>query len=157
MASTSRRVRPRVPTRTAPIDKLLPGVVHDSIDATQQSTVLITATFPCTVTGLRWELDALQQAGTAVCTGRWAIIIARDGSTVNTMSISDGAALFEPEQDCLAFGTWLIRNNTGVKHFSGSTKTMRKLKGGDRIICLSKGIATETSKLHGVIQLFCKT
>lgn len=140
-----------------PIDKSLINVAYGGLNATQQTTVLITATFPCTVVGLRWSFGTNQDGGTGLAQGRWSIIINRDGSTINTMSSGVGTVLYEPEQDVLAFGAWQTDNNVQGSHFDSSTKTMRKLQGGDELVFLATGAATNTSSLHGVVQFFCKS
>ncbi len=147
----------RVVRARRPIDKALVNVIHNTINATQQTTTLITATFPCTITGIRWDINTVQNGGTAIASGRWAIVIIRDGATINTLTQSDGSDLYEPEQDVLAFGMWLIDNNTTTIQHIGATKTMRKLQGGDALKFLCIGVATETSSCHGVVQFFCKT
>ncbi len=73
------------------------------------------------------------------------------------MAISDAAAFYEPEQNCLVYGTSFIDNNTAHTHAAGSTKTMRKMMGGDELIFIAKGTATNTSAMISVIQFFCKT
>ncbi len=141
---------------TRPIDKSLINVVQ-SLGASQVITTMFTATFPCTITGIRWNLNQLQNAGTGEATGRWAIIIARDGITPPSMGQSNGGSLYDPEQDVLSFGSWAIDNNTNHQHEAGETKTMRKLKGGDRLLFIGIGTATNTTAMSGVVQFFCRT
>ena len=43
-----------------PIDKNLKYVKKTGVAATQVSTTLFTATFPCTVVGLRWSISCYQ-------------------------------------------------------------------------------------------------
>jgi len=152
-ATTSRRVRPRMQARR-PIDKMLINIQHNSVSSSQVTTVLITAAFPCTVTGLRWDLSALQDAGVATSAGRWVILIHRDSATIDGLSTGNGTTLYKPEQDVLAFGSWLIKNASNNVTWSGSTKTMRKLKIGDRITFVMKGTDVQLVQLHGVVQLF---
>jgi len=140
-----------------PVDKNLIAIAQTAIDATDQSTTLVTATFPCTIVGLRWDFSIIQTAGTGICTYYWAIVILRDGLTLPTLAISDGSTFYNPEQDVMAFGATTIDNNTQTKQYMGSTKTMRKMMGGDKLIFISKGVATNTSRVDGVIQFFCKT
>ncbi len=147
----------RMGNRKRPIDKALIVITKDGIDATQVQTILFTATFPCTMVGLRWELSAVQAAGTGFCKGVWAIIIARQGITVNNMVQTDGSTLFAPEQDVITWGSWGIDNNVETTVRIGDTKSMRKLMGGDRLIFIMKGIATQTTSMFGVVQFFCKT
>ncbi len=142
-----------------PIDKLLVNVVKSNVDATQEITVLTTATFPCTIVGLRWDLTFASSAGSALATYAWVIIILRDGSTVSTIAISDAGSLYQPEQDVLAFGRGFNGASAlGIpSKYMGSTKTMRKLMGGDRLQFVMVGEATNTTACAGCIQFFCKT
>ena len=155
------RKRPRIEVvterRKRPIDKNLIFVRKAAVDATQVAEVLLTATFPCTITGLRWGMSVLQAAGTSQCEGSWAIVVEREGNVVDTLAITDSTSFYDPEQNVLAFGVWLIENNSETKQFEGSTKTMRKMQTGDTLQLLVKGVATETSTIRGVIQFFCMT
>lgn len=149
----------RVTSSKRPIDKGL-IVVSQGLSTTQGSTGLVGATFPCTVTGIRWDLSFL--GGSAAANdGAWAIIIVRDGLAASTMSLTDGASLYQPEQDVLAFGTFRVADSDGGDggqgmRVSGSTKSMRKLMGGDAILFITLGAAV-AGNLRGVVQLFCKS
>lgn len=140
-----------------PVDKLLVSVNKDAVAAAKVNTELVTVTFPCTIVGLRWFLTINQDGGTGQCLGAWAIYVLRDGNIVPSLSFTDGSKFVDPEQQALAFGAWSIDNNTETKVFEGSTKTMRKLMGGDKLILIMQGVATETSKVFGIVQFFCKT
>ncbi len=140
-----------------PIDKQLIAINLTNIDATQQNTTLITATFPCTLVGIRWSLGVIQDGGTTVSSNFWCINILRDGVTQPAISKTNAASFFTPETNCLAFGVALIDNNTNEVSFEGNTKTMRKMQGGDKLIFSSLGDASNTSRVLGVIQFFCKT
>lgn len=140
-----------------PINKSLIAVQQAGNTATDKSSTLFATTFPCTITGLRWDIAFTQDGGTGTAFIHWAIIIVRAGVTQDTLSITDGASFFDPESNCLVFGADTIANNVESKHHSGSTKTMRKMQGGDSLIFVAKGSATNTSRADGVIQFFCKT
>lgn len=140
-----------------PVDKQLVVVDKGLVDGTQVNTTLTTVTFPCTIVGLRWNISAIQDAGTGNALFAWCINVLRDGGTQKVMSLTDGSTFFAPESDCLSFGFGLIDNNTVTVMWNGSTKTMRKMMGGDKLIFSVKGIATNTIHLSGVIQFFCKT
>ncbi len=84
-------------------------------------------------------------------------MVVRDGVAVDTLAISDAAAFFEPEQNCLVFGNGTVDNNVESVQFEGTTKTMRKMMGGDTLVFIHLGTATNTSGSRGVIQFFCKT
>ncbi len=149
-----------------PIDKVLPGVNMLNLVNVQVTQDLVTAATACTATGIRWSLNAISTdtADVGIAAGAWAIIILRDSRTAQTMSFTAGSNLYEPEQDVLSFGRWLFSGKgdaTGVgpgsMHFSGETKTMRKLKIGDKlsIIALGGAGAVEMT-FSGTVQIFCK-
>lgn len=142
-----------------PIDKGL-IVVAQIASTTQQETTLLTATFPGTVTGIRWSL-AFNAGAVQGNNGFWAIIIVRDGLAASSLSLTDGASLYEPEQDVLAYGVWRGADNdagTGpaVWQSEGSTKSMRKLMGGDKLLFITKAAAI-TGEVDGCVQLFMKS
>ncbi len=140
-----------------PIDKFLVNISKVGVDGTQVQTIIRTATVACTVTGLRWDLATSQQGGTGAGKGRWAIVIVRDGQSASTMAISDGSSLYDPEQDVLTYGSWTIDNNVESFHWNSDTKTMRKMRIGDAIVFVAVGVATNTSNVEGVVQMFCKS
>lgn len=143
-----------------PVDKAIIVVNKDAVDATQVSTVLVTATFPCTMTGLRWDLSFFADAGTAISEVSWAILLVKQGNTVSTLTTSDGGTLHDPEQNVLTFGYSALAPGDGNQNpvtYNNTTKSMRKLMGGDRIYFIMKGIATNTVGVRGAIQFFCKS
>ncbi len=145
-----------VPRAKRPINKQLVFVDRNA-GSTQLTTTLITATFPCTIVGLRWSIAIDQSAGTGTAKGAWLIARVKESTTVSTMSFSNGASFYEPEEEVMAFERWSIDNNTETKMFNGDTKTMRKLQSGDQILFLALGVATDTSNIEGIVQFFCKT
>jgi len=153
-------VQPVVVTRRLgkrPIDKALITVSKNGVNNTQATTTLATVTNPCTICGLRWSLSFLQDAGAGNADLIWAIVVARDGNSANTLSQTDGATTYAPEQDVLTFGSTFIDNNVETHLFEGTTKTMRKMLIGDRLIFIARGVATNTVGIRGVVQFFCKT
>lgn len=141
------------------IDKVMISVSHGGIDGTQVQTQLISATFPCTVTGIRWNLAFTQSAGTGQSEATWAIVLVKEGQTADAMVRTNGVQFYNPEQNCLVFGTELIHNGLthGItKKAEGTTKTMRKLMIGDDILFIFRGTTTDTAGVEGVIQFFCK-
>jgi len=143
-----------------PIDKLLKAV-EQTVTTSQVSTDLITATFPCTIVGIRWAFSHTINSTTANSSNYWAIVIVRDGQVASTLAISNAGPFYEPEQDVLAFGHMTVRDadtsqGPGIAHETGSTKTMRKLKGGDKLEVISIGNAVTGAVFRGVIQFFCK-
>ena len=159
--SKRRRTEFQRVTRSRPINKELVSIAKDGIAATQVSSILITATFPCTITGLRWELAFINQSGTAGITAlHWVIAIVREGVVAATIGITELATLFTPEENVMAFGVHQFDQNGGNEpsiQVSGSTKTMRKLQTGDTLQLLMLGTATNLQKLRGVVQFFCMT
>lgn len=139
-----------------PIDKNI-VVINTQADTTQVAVTLITATFPCTATGIRWEIGALNTNALAN-TLWWAIVLIKDGSSVPVLSTGNASQFFQPEQNCLSFGhssmDLVALSNT--TNSSGSTKTMRKLMGGDKLVFLAKAGRSDI-EVTGQIQIFCKT
>ncbi len=143
-----------------PVDKLLIVLKKLSVDATQVTTILTTVTFPCTIVGLRWDISASTSAGTGPGEIEWAIVKVTDGDSANTMSFTDGSTLYAPEQ---AVMTWGVGNmppfdkSANPINWRGDTKTMRKMMGGDQLIFIVRGEATNVADIRGAVQFFCKT
>lgn len=160
----SKRARTNTPVRTAkrPIDKKLTNVLVTNLVAAKQDVALYSAaTFPGTITGLRWSLNAVRSGGTATTFGHfaWAIIVQPAGTTVSTMTLASAGSMYDPEQMVLAFGrgcTWDAAQGV-ILEFEGSTKSMRKLKAGDALIFTTFGTATERHDITGTVQFFYKT
>lgn len=155
----TKRARTLVPFRTKrPIDKKIISVLKSNVSTTQEETVLLTATFPCTITGLRWSLGQTQDGGTGQNKIDWAIVITRDGVSADTLTSADGDDFYTPEENVLVFGQGMISGSNQCNHWDGTTKTMRKLMGGDKIAFEVRGnSATNTAQVEGMIQFFCKT
>ena len=73
------------------------------------------------------------------------------------MAASDAADFYAPEQNVLAFGHGSMDNNVDTQQFEGNTKTMRKFMGGDQLLFIVLGAATNTTNVQGIIQFFCKS
>jgi len=143
-----------------PIDKELKAVLQ-APTTTPGATVLKTTTFPCTVVGLRWSLSAIGNTTTAGII-YWAIVVVKDGNTVNSMAVSDAADFYTPEQNVLAFGSGYTTDldlaaGPGAVQWEGSTKTMRKLMGGDVLQIISVTDSATAAAFRGVVQFFCKS
>ncbi len=139
------------------IDKQIICVSHGAVDGTQQNTAIFTATFPGTITGIRWDLTFDQAAGTGLALSVWAIVLLKDGQALDTLSLTNGAEVYQPEQNCLVWGYQNIKNQLWGQHASGSTKTMRKVMIGDNLAFLIRGQATNTTTVLGAVQFFIKT
>ncbi len=143
-----------------PIDKNIIVISKTAISATQQTTTLFTATFPCTVTGLRWDISAVTGAGTAPGNFVWAIVKVQQGDAANALAVSDAATMYAPEQNVLVWGfaNVVAEDTIGqAATWRSSTKIMRKLLGGDLLVFICKGEATNTTDARGAVQFFCMT
>lgn len=148
-----------------PIDKKLVSISLTNIIGAQQKTNLYAAaTFPGTITGLRWDFNVTRSGGTTNTTGNygWAIVVTPAGTTTSTLAIGNTSSLYDPEQMVLAFGGGCTFNGAaGASNnntmYAGSTKAMRKLKTGDTLDFIVFGTATERHDLSGAVQFFYKT
>lgn len=142
-----------------PVDKALIAITHVGLAAAQLTTTLVTVTFPCTIVGLRWDITTIATAGTAAPKFHWAIVKVQDGNTVKTLGTGNGGTLYAPEQNVMAFGATVVApsDQAGSMRYEGSTKTMRKMMGGDVLMFICLGEATNTQEVRGAIQFFCKT
>lgn len=142
-----------------PVDKLLKAVALAPA-ASQVSSTLVTATYPCTIQGIRWTFSASNTTST-VSQLYWAIVLVKDGDDAGAIGISNAADFYTPEQNVLAYGNLFLSNSTSAngqfEHWEGHTKTMRKLMGGDQIMVVALSSAGTTINFDGVVQLFCKT
>lgn len=151
---------PKTVGHRRPVDKSLINVKKDAVTSTKVTTTLVTATFPCTIVGLRWDLSFIADGGTSITSARWAIVVNRDGQTTTSISDTDGANFYDPEQNVLTFGNCFLAPGDGNQNpvrYLGDTKTMRKLMGGDELVFIMAGEDTNTSGVRGTVQFFCKT
>ena len=149
------------PRAKRPIDKALISV-SQAVSTAQDSTVLYQIGTPGTMTGLRWSLSYRSDTTTADTLMSWAIVVVHDGQTVSTLVLTDGTALYEPEQDVVAFGSALcVDADTSagprVRFFEGSSKGMRKLRVGDEVRLISISAQANAGVLAGAVQLFVKS
>lgn len=156
--SMSRQQNRQVQRRAKrPIDKKLANVVINTLVAANQTVDLYTASFPGTITGLRWDISVLRTVtATTLSTYGWAIVIQPQGTTVSTMSLT--GSLYDPEQMVMAFGrgtSWDPTQDPSM--FQGDTKSMRKLKAGDKLVFVAFGTAVNAHEVAGVVQFFIKT
>lgn len=152
----------RVPTRAArrAVNKELIVVQKAAIVNVQVATVIKPgAGFPSTLTGLRWSLQFIRDAGALLSSVRWAIVVVPDGAGASTMSFTDTNTLYQPEQNVLAFGQAVgVGAGAIVNLMDGTTKTMRKLRVGDQVHLLLLGsVAVESWTCTGTVQFFEKS
>ncbi len=159
---TFRRFRQNVPLvrgSRRPTDKELIYVAQ-TVTTSNVATTMKTATFPCTIVRLRWDM-AFGVATTGNTFINWIIVIVRDGNAANTISQSNGADMYTPEQDVMAFGTVALQGSSQDSneafHITGQTKTMRKMQQGDILQFITLGNVVNGATLKGVVQFFCKS
>jgi len=143
--STVVTVRPR-----RPIDKILLGGFFSNM-ATQKEAPIVTATFPATFLGLRWNIAVHSTTGNNTDSHQavsWAIVILRQGGGT-VPAVNYGAqtlgTYFQPEQNVLATGVIGMTFEKGSAHDSGETATMRKLQNGDKIMFVIKSDQAENN------------
>ncbi len=161
---TFRRFRPEVPivrgSRRPTAKELI--YVAQTATTSNVATTIKTTTFPCTIVGLRWSMSFSSQVSTNNAVVNWIIVLVKDGNTANTISQSNGADMYTPEQNVMAFGTvsCLANDETGGnqnQQVMGSTKTMRKMQGGDLLQFITLADVANSVVVKGVIQFFCKS
>lgn len=127
-----------------------------ALTTSQTDQDLITITYPATITGIRWSMEAHSTSGTGQVQVYWALAVVRDGDVRGVVGTS--GSFYNPEGNVLAFGIAQVGNTTGSPHwynFEGNTKTMRKLMGGDKIVLVAKA-GSDTAELAGIVQFFLK-
>ncbi len=144
-----------------PTDKELKYVLQTATNS-NVTTTLKTTTFPCTIVGLRWDLQFLIAIATANPIVNWIIVVVHDGNSANTISQSNASDMYTPEKDVMAFGTVALMQNDsvlgpGTMHIQGQTKTMRKMAQGDQLQFVTIANTASSVTVSGVIQFFCKT
>jgi len=146
--STKKRVVAISPKR--PIDKQLISI-NNTWPTAQSDLAMYTATFPCTVTGLRWEIVLGSNAGAPVSI-KWVIARTKDGLAAGTIGTNP---FFTPEVEVMAAGVATVAAGQNMT-MADSTKTMRKLQNGDKLHF--SYIATATNIVGSVlIQFFVKS
>ncbi len=142
-----------------PIDKQIINVAL-AVDATQRTTDLFTFTFPGTVTGMMIDLTFAQDAGTGNGAYSWVIVQQREGTSISTISLTNAGSLYQPEQNVMMWGrgtSHRATNDTPAREYTQRTKAMRKMMGGDKLVFVTLGEATNTHLLNGAVQFFIKT
>lgn len=145
-----------------PIDKKIISVTQTVANAQVTTEIYPAATFPGTITGLRWSFNVVRIFGTAA-TGimRWILVVVPAGVTIGTIGLGNSNSAYDPEQNVLAFGdccTSALATGCPTVHIEGSTKSMRKLKVGDKLMFAAIGdSASNTHTIFGTVQMFYKT
>ncbi len=139
-----------------PIDKKLIAFQSDNQTQAQTAVDLFNTNTACTITGLRWDITFLsnEMSGTKSFP-TWAIVLVPEGDTENMLGTPP---FYAPEQHVLVWGASYVSKDDGNYHAIGSTKTMRKLRGGDQIKLITRdqhSSGTSSYGFGGVVQLFC--
>ena len=151
----TKRVKWTVKQPKRPIDKVMIFLARN-YNNSQDNETLYTATFPCTVVGVKWSLTPMPGANTFY--GAMYIVHAEDGQTAGTCSVTNGAKAFTPEQNVMASMSFAyLTGTTDPANLVGEVKTKRKLKVGDGIVLSGlTSTATETP-VYGWVQFFVMT
>jgi len=143
-----------------PIDKQIINF-NDTATSSGESNILYTqpASSAGTLTGLRWDMGVLAQ-GAAATVLRWALVIVREGESSLALNSTNLGKLYPRAENVLAFGVKNFAGSTLANgaieyQFTGSTKTMRKLKAGDTLVIVTRAFNTDVI-LQGGFQFFIK-
>lgn len=144
------------------VEKVLKAVNLSLTGAVQGDTPLFTATDPVTLTGLHWSVNADRATDATVAGGKggvWAIIISRQGIAVTSLNGTNGADVYTPEEQCIVASNYSTSPIAQGQYqwVSGSTKSMRKLKCGDTVHFIAKGLDADGDvNIGAVITFFTK-
>lgn len=155
-AATHKRKRGTSAKR--PIDKRIVNI--DQAFTTAQTNVSLYppspglgggATFPGTVTGLRWCINVTSTDTVLMNTLFWCIIKLREGvAAPSLIGVSSGDSIYNPEQDVMVCGKISVGALSGTQvvtaHYrdEGQTKTMRKLMAGDKLVFTARCLQATT-------------
>ena len=87
--------------RKRPIDKELFSLVQGVPNTNQVDTDLLTASFPGTITGLRWDVSMVNGAASHDAI-TWVIIHVPQGDSANAIGTGNGTNIYTPEKNVLA-------------------------------------------------------
>ncbi len=145
-----------------PIDKQIKVVNLDSLTNTQQSSLVYSCTYPCTLVGLRWSFTFVESGDSADLSNyAWAIVRLPDGNQASTLALTDAGELYTPEEHVMANGVFSVAadaTSTSSSYiFDGSSQTGRKMQVGDVIRFIALGeTASQEVDILGTVQFFLK-
>lgn len=137
--------------------------IDSTVTDSQGNVTLYTATFPCFLTGIRWDLSFVSQTAASDVRIGWGLIVSGDGYTPNTLVISSSAAdFYTPESDIIIPGHMCLRDSDvgsgpSICYYNGSCKTGRKLKAGDVFYFSHLATVANGGGAYGVVQFVVKT
>lgn len=153
--------------KVRPLDKSIIGISQTAAGTTGGNITLYTATFPATITGLRWEWDAFNAANsTNVNNVTWIIYRLKASLQPFTISQTNAAPVTQPEEEVICWGTMGLPSNADPTnaaanklsfHVKDSTKSMRKLQNGDRLAFAWIGDNSSNVTIQGAVQFFGKS
>jgi len=149
--------RPYKSYRRRQTDKIL-RTLNNTASSTQTNIALYTATYPCTVSGIRWDLNVFGDPD-AETRCIFVISVVPQGQTVSTISTTDNTSFYDPEQNVLGhFSTFVTDSNAGagpvIENEKGQSMTKRRLKVGDTLVFSARGTSAETVTFFGTLQFF---
>lgn len=110
-----------------------------------RASQLYVACWPSTLMGVSWELNFTQILADTTSIGSWAIVMVREGhGTPVALGIYDQEYLYEPLADLIAWGTFVVYDETigghanAIQRIKGRTKVMNKMQVGDRIFFIAE-------------------
>lgn len=142
MARPSRRSRRSFARTKRSKNKTLIGGQFTTNANTLNSSTLYTAVYPCTMAGMRWDMDFVRASIVSEnnIQGQWAIYILKEGNVALELSPT---TIMQPEQNVIAWGVMslgTIDSGVSKKSYMDKTKSMRKLQGGDKIMLAIKTV-----------------
>ena len=141
-----------------PVDKLI-RFYSQNMDNSQDNVVLFTATFPCTLMGLRVTLSPEAIVASAGY-GAFVVAVVQDGTSPGTIDLTNGNSLYEPEQNVLTCGpvnTWMGSSTGSGWVYEEVVKTKRKMKVGDALVLSTLGTSATATPLRATITFFVLT
>ncbi len=141
-----------------PIDKQI--ITIDRIGGIDEAdTLMIVQAGARTLTGLRWMISFSANTSQSSPSYFWAIVLVKDGDVANALDIQNLGSLYQPEQHALVWGAGRltpIGDSSGprIMKDQGTTKIMRKMMDGDKLVLLSTTNVNAGILVTGAVQFF---
>ncbi len=140
---------------------IISRVINKESVGTQVSTTVLTTTFPCTLSAVKYSIGVFNNAAASSRVFRWALVFVADGNSANTISFVDAADFYTPEQHIIAFGSANLSETGGdgapTAHWNRSLSTRVNMRTGDLILFLCAAESGTDLFVDGTVQLLCKT
>lgn len=162
-----KRPRDRFPI-VRPVEKEIIYFNHLVSSTSIIHTNLYTATFPCTVENLRWDMMVYHESIlTAVQVAGWAIVVVRHSEQNGDLSFANGDDFYTLananvmahgiEGTCFEVDPQLSAQTPTIVNSEGTSKTARKLQNGDRLVWIGKSTHVVGANMQGVVQFIIKS